>query len=134
MVSENLQSPNAIPPRTSSTGLNFGFIPAAKPVLRPVSEGDWISHGKKLHTTSSTTTIPNSLRPKMDGIAKGDGTTWSEEKEKILMGPYEYLFHQPGKDIRRQLITAFNAWLKVPEKSLTVIANVIGMLHTSSLL
>ncbi|MCJ1432769.1 geranylgeranyl pyrophosphate synthetase [Xylographa pallens] len=133
MVADNLQSPNAIPPRTSSTGLNLGFVPAAKPVLRPVSEGDWISHGKKLSTTSTAAT-PNSLRPKMDGMAKGDGTTWSEDKEKILMGPYDYLSNQPGKDVRKQLITAFNAWLKVPEKSLAIISNVVLMLHTSSLL
>ena len=134
MVSDNLQSPNAIPPRTSSTGLNLGFVPAAKPVLRPVSEGDWISHGKKSSTTSATAAIPNSLRPKMDGMAKGDGTTWSDDKEKILMGPYDYLSNQPGKDVRKQLITAFNAWLNVPEKSLAIISNVVLMLHTSSLL
>ena len=50
------------------------------------------------------------------------------------MGPYEYLFNAPGKDIRKQLIEAFNAWLKVPPESLAVITNVVGMLHTASLL
>ncbi|MCJ1398116.1 geranylgeranyl pyrophosphate synthetase [Xylographa trunciseda] len=134
MVSDNLQSPNAIPPRTSSTGLTLGFVPAAKPVLRPVSEGNWISPAKKFHTTPTTAATSNTLRPKMDGMGKGDGTTWSEDKEKILMGPYDYLAQQPGKDVRKQLIKAFNAWLKVPEKSLAIITNVVLMLHTSSLL
>lgn len=59
---------------------------------------------------------------------------WSPEKEKILVGPYEYLFAQPGKDIRTQFIAAFNEWLEVPAESLDVITKVVGMLHTASLL
>ena len=62
------------------------------------------------------------------------GRTWSAEKEKILLGPFEYMYDQPGKNIRRQLIAAFNAWLKVPEESLAIITEVVGMLHTASLL
>ena len=60
--------------------------------------------------------------------------TWSPEKETILLGPYDYLYGTPGKDIRSQLTSAFNAWLKVPNESLQVIIKVIGMLHTASLL
>jgi len=60
--------------------------------------------------------------------------TWTAEKEKILLGPFDYLFGHPGKDIRSQLIAAFNAWLKVPQQSLEIITKVIGMLHTASLL
>ena len=60
--------------------------------------------------------------------------SWSEEKEHILMGPYDYMVNHPGKDIRSQLIAAFNAWLKVPPESLDVITKVVGMLHTASLL
>lgn len=59
---------------------------------------------------------------------------WSSKKEKILLGPYDYMVQQPGKDIRRQFISAFNAWLKVPEESLTIIDKVVQMLHTASLL
>jgi geranylgeranyl diphosphate synthase type 3 len=61
-------------------------------------------------------------------------STWSADKESILCGPYEYLFAQPGKDIRTQLIAAFNEWLDVPPESLEVITKVVGMLHTASLL
>ena len=53
---------------------------------------------------------------------------------QILLGPYDYLFGHPGKDIRSQLIAAFNAWLKVPSESLAIITRVVGMLHTASLL
>jgi len=50
------------------------------------------------------------------------------------MGPYDYLFAHPGKDIRSALIKAFNSFLDVPPRSLEIITKVVGMLHTSSLL
>ena len=59
---------------------------------------------------------------------------WTQDKEKILLGPFDYMFGNPGKDIRSQLIAAFNAWLKVPDESLGIITKVVGMLHTASLL
>ena len=135
MASDSFQSPNAIPPRTSSTGLNGVYSPT-KPVLRPVSESDWIAPNKRLHTTSNPNPPSGQDQPKSMnvGTRTGDGTTWSEEKEKILLGPYDYMFDQPGKDIRSQLIAAFNTWLKVPTESLAIITKVIGMLHTASLL
>lgn len=59
---------------------------------------------------------------------------WSSEKERILLGPYEYMFGHPGKDVRSEMIAAFNVWLRVPDKSLVIISKVISMLHTASLL
>lgn len=53
---------------------------------------------------------------------------------QVLLEPYTYLESKPGKEIRSQLIDAFNVWLKVPEEKLTVIRKVVGMLHNSSLL
>ena len=133
MVAESFPSPNAIPPRTSSTGLNIGFVPAAKPVLKPVPEADWIAPSKKLHTTAMPSG-PDPPRPIRNGVLPVDGMTWSAEKEKILLGPYDYMVDHPGKDIRKKLIAAFDVWLKVPEESLVIITKVIGMLHTASLL
>lgn len=60
--------------------------------------------------------------------------TWNEEKEEAIRGPYNYLLDQPGKDIRTSLINAFNVWLQVPKDALDVIARVVAMLHTASLL
>ena len=133
MVSDAFKSPNSIPPRISSTGLGSGHINHTRPILKPVAEGSWMSHSKKPSTTASLTPPdPDSLA---ENIAKHvKGTTWSQEKERIVMGPYEYLLNSPGKDIRKQLIEAFNAWLKVPSESLGIITNVVGMLHTASLL
>lgn len=54
--------------------------------------------------------------------------------DSILLGPYNYMAQHPGKDIRRQLITAFDAWLNVPKDKLAIIINVVAMLHTASLL
>lgn len=59
---------------------------------------------------------------------------WNEEKERILSGPYEYLCKIQGKDFRATLIRAFNSILKVPDQHIQAIAEVIEMLHTSSLL
>lgn len=89
------------------------------------------SGGGQLHTNTATRHGRN--RSSVDGTKYKDGQ-WSEEKEKILMGPYDYMLQHPGKDIRRQFITAFNAWLKVPEESLAIITKVVVMLHTASLL
>jgi geranylgeranyl diphosphate synthase type 3 len=59
---------------------------------------------------------------------------WSEEKDQVLTGPFDYLNGHPGKDFRSALVKAFDAWLEVPTESLDVITKVVGMLHTASLL
>ena len=70
------------------------------------------------------------------GWAQSDGTgpTWTAEKDKIIMGPYEHLHDRPGKNIRTQLVSAFNHWLRVPTERLAIVTKVVGMLHTASLL
>ena len=67
-------------------------------------------------------------------LIRGDDVSWSAEKENILKGPFDYLESHPGKDIRTQLIGAFNTWLQVPPESLRIITGVVTMLHTASLL
>ncbi|KAH4172433.1 hypothetical protein HBI80_149440 [Parastagonospora nodorum] len=166
-------SPNAIPPRTSSTGiLNGNSIRQQRSsVLRPLSEVDWMGQSKKSKTSHSeealgqnneghipqphtmahntqggaslevSTNYPTPISPPSDptkdlseDLIYGNGATWTEEKERILLGPYDYLYGHPGKDIRSQCIAAFNLWLKVPPERLEVITRVVGMLHTASLL
>ena len=139
-MSERMRSPNAIPPRTSSTGQSFLEPTTAKPVLKPVSESDWIAQKTSPHSDSAVN--PNTEAERTRGSSKNHKinmayqgkSSWSTEKEKILQGPYEYLISQPGKGIRTQLISAFNEWLEVPPGSLAVITKVVGMLHTASLL
>ncbi|KAL4895893.1 isoprenoid synthase domain-containing protein [Aspergillus ambiguus] len=102
----HLQPPAPIPPRISSAGMGDGASRAHR-------------HARN--------------RSSVDGTKYKDGQ-WSVENERILMGPYDYLLQHPGKDIRRQLINAFDAWLQVPPDSLAVINKAVAMLHTSSLL
>lgn len=64
----------------------------------------------------------------------GGRKSWAPDKDRVIMGPFEYLNEQRGKDFRSQLIAAFNAWLDVPPASIEVITKVVGMLHTASLL
>ncbi|KAF8545486.1 isoprenoid synthase domain-containing protein [Trichophaea hybrida] len=61
-------------------------------------------------------------------------SNWTDQKEKVLLGSYDYLVSYPGKDIRKQLIAAFNVWLQVPDDVLETIGNVVVKLHTASLL
>ncbi|GAB7365561.1 hypothetical protein MBLNU230_g6633t1 [Neophaeotheca triangularis] len=86
--------------------------------------------------TSSNPSLPPTepTKPIGNDLIYAHTPTWSDSKEKILFGPYDYLYGHPGKDIRQQMISAFNQWLQVPTDSLTIITKVIGMLHTSSLL
>ena len=166
MPDPNHQSPNAIPPRRSSTGYLFqqSSENPSKPVLKPVPEASWMaptSTGNMPNGISYSPTdpaAPNGITasaystyfsrvpsPPSKGknvdfseavsiAIHANATTWDSEKEKIVLGPYDYIFDNPGKDIRKQLIAAFNAWLKVPEATLKVITKVVGMLHTASLL
>ena len=134
MASDGSKSRNAIPPRRSSIGRGGTYIHTTKPVLKAVSEGDWISKGKMPQTQSLNSSDPGPA-VSVNGIVKhAYGTTWPADNEKILLGPYDYMVDHPGKDIRKQFIAAFNAWLKVPEESLVIITKVVGMLHTASLL
>ncbi|EJF56170.1 terpenoid synthase [Dichomitus squalens] len=59
---------------------------------------------------------------------------WSERNESALLEPFTHVFSVPGKEIRSQMIDAFNLWLKVPQDKLRVISKVVSMLHTASLL
>ncbi|RDB20687.1 Geranylgeranyl pyrophosphate synthase [Hypsizygus marmoreus] len=59
---------------------------------------------------------------------------WSPQNEAALLEPFTYITSNPGKEIRGQLIDAFNRWLDVPEEKLVVITRLVNMLHSASLL
>jgi geranylgeranyl diphosphate synthase, type III len=146
MPANSFQSPNAIPPRTSSTSSPHGIAhPPSRAGLRSVPEGDWISQraarSRKASIASTSflvamqpVTPPDPSRYAHEDLNFTSKKMWSEEKEKVICGPFDYLFAVPGKDFRTQLISSFNAWLEVPQESLEIITKVVGMLHTASLL
>ncbi|KKZ68326.1 hypothetical protein EMCG_06001 [[Emmonsia] crescens] len=145
-MTESLTSPNPIPPRTSSTGVTNGTLDSTmsgningsssrNPGYKPLPEAEWVAPlGKRRASNPYKLALGHTRnRSSVDGSKYKDGT-WSPEKEKILLGPYDYMVQQPGKDIRRQFIAAFNRWLHVPEESIAIITKVVVMLHTASLL
>lgn len=66
-------------------------------------------------------------------VLPSNGSACSTQ-EKILMEPYNYILQVPGKQVREKLIHAFNFWITIPDEKLNVIADVVKMLHNSSLL
>ncbi|KAI9167721.1 Geranylgeranyl pyrophosphate synthase [Paramyrothecium foliicola] len=163
MLSNPLQTPNAIPPRTSSSGIHRGHShshsyshptspPPPRSIINPVSEANWIGQ-KQLLSSGSPTAAAAAMGSQQPVVASAQGPpppdpsryayedlnfaakkTWTDEKEKVVRGPYDYVTSHPGKDFRAQLIASFNAWLEVPSESLDIITRVVGMLHESSLL
>ncbi|KAE8380525.1 isoprenoid synthase domain-containing protein [Aspergillus bertholletiae] len=116
-------------PTTSSVGANDGasinsfMAGPSNLAAAPETNGDELR----------TNTKPTRNRSNVDGT-NDKGGQWSPDNEMIVLGPYDYMLKIPGKDIRRQLINAFNEWLRVPEESLAIITKVVAMLHTASLL
>ena len=68
------------------------------------------------------------------GTADEAAAAWTPQNEALVLGPYTYLHDRPGKNMRTQLVSAFNHWLRVPAPRLAIITQVVGMLHTASLL
>lgn len=126
-------TPTDIAPAVKFTGMTDLAVASSsitdKPNLDPMSpndcQGQAIAHESCRHLSQNQTCV--------DGTKYQYGQ-WSVEKEKVIMGPYDYLLQHPEKDVRRQLINAFNVWLRVPPDSLAIINNVVAMLHTAFLL
>nr|BAI58053.1 geranylgeranyl diphosphate synthase [Metarhizium anisopliae] len=104
---KTLQSPNVIEPRFVKRRIHSNHIAPDLPALR---------HGS----------------PSDDLVNRRPGN--SDDKEKVVRAPFEYVASHPGKDFRSQLINAFNALLQVPPSRLDIITKAVGMLHESSLL
>ncbi|KAI8896518.1 isoprenoid synthase domain-containing protein [Globomyces pollinis-pini] len=54
--------------------------------------------------------------------------------DKTVLEPFEYLSEVPGKDFRSKLISAFDQWIHVEDSKIQLIKDIVGMLHTASLL
>ncbi|KAJ4253874.1 geranylgeranyl pyrophosphate synthetase [Fusarium torreyae] len=63
------------------------------------------------------------------------GQTWSiSQYEDMILQPQKYLEMMPSKGFRNAVIDGLEVWYQVPEKSLTVIREIINLLHSSSLM
>lgn len=70
-----------------------------------------------------------------------DKTPWSrprmalvQDNERKLLEPYAYVRSLPGKNVRGQLIGAFQKWIGAPAAALDVIHRVVDELHNASLM
>ena len=54
--------------------------------------------------------------------------------DTTLLEAFEYISQVPGKDVRGQLIDAFQVWFRIPEDRVSTIKKLIGELHNASLL
>lgn len=73
----------------------------------------------------------------MESVRIQDLWRWrfaSAVRMENITRPYDYLASQPGKDIRKQLLTACNFWLDIDETALITIERSVSMLHNASLL
>ncbi|KAK4679032.1 geranylgeranyl pyrophosphate synthetase [Podospora pseudoanserina] len=156
-----LQSPAVIPPRTTSSNFAASTVPPAstKPNSKTILESSWLSgsaanpsqttpghtrhQSRKPSVTSSSSFPSNAMAqqqpPDPSRFATEDfflntKRLWTEQKDKVLTAPYDYLNGHPGKDFRSALVNAFDAFLEVPKESKETITKVVSMLHTASLL
>ena len=70
----------------------------------------------------------------MSSCATAAPTTDRHEVDDLLLEPFRYLQQVPGKNVRGQLIDAFQVWLSIPADVVVVIKRVVEYLHNASLL
>lgn len=117
------------PPRRSSKRVNYGELNGTTNNLNIINNGkDDMQH------QINPSAPPDVARFAHDDFDFRGRGTWTDDKEHIVRGPFEYSTSHPGKDFRSQIIAAFNAFLDVPPESLKAITSVVGMLHEASLL
>ncbi|KAL3280388.1 hypothetical protein HHI36_017873 [Cryptolaemus montrouzieri] len=57
-----------------------------------------------------------------------------KDQDEKLLQPVAYICQIPGKNIRAKLSRAFNYWMGIPEEKLSMIEEVVHILHNCSLL
>ncbi|KAG6000909.1 hypothetical protein E4U54_001247 [Claviceps lovelessii] len=87
-----------------------------------------------MHVEQEPPLPANAQRYEYEDLDFTSGYSWTDDKEKVVRAPFDYVASHPGKDFRSQLITSFNAFLQVPSDRLDIITGAVGMLHESSLL
>ncbi|KAI4275931.1 MAG: hypothetical protein LQ337_002846 [Flavoplaca oasis] len=125
---------------TNSSGGSRSTQSASASAISPTSQHDCAIPGSSGHAGNSSyisswpedNLLPTSVQPPIRRT--GRISAWTEEMERDIIQPYEYLASQPGKDIRKQLLAACNVWLQIDETALSTIGRCISKLHNASLL
>lgn len=88
--------------------------------------------GRQPRNRSATPTLS---RDSLSELSTAESTLTSTLlRYQILTEPFSYLASVPGKEVRSGLMEAFNLWMRVDPADLGVVKEVVGMLHTASLL
>lgn len=106
----------------------------AQPPSPQTSEDEWLSPKDVSLGLGSVISPRYPLKATLARETSQTGPARAQEQHHIVMEPFNYLYSQPGKDIRSKIIASFNAWLQVPKESLDVITDIVRDLHTASLL
>ncbi|KAI0485600.1 isoprenoid synthase domain-containing protein [Xylaria cf. heliscus] len=111
-----------------------GLLTPTPMSLQKTQQAGYTTQLPKEKSTQASAQASESATSTKDEMDVANGWTWTAQKEKIILSPYEYIASEPGKEFRTLLLNAFNTWLEVPQESLAIITKVVRMLHTSSLL
>jgi geranylgeranyl diphosphate synthase type 3 len=84
--------------------------------------------GSPSHSTSQKPSPPPTPFP----LADDDSTRHVICQDSLA--PWTYLLALPGKNVRDTLIDAFNDWLRCAPANLSLIKQIVGYLHTGSLI
>ncbi|KAG6038602.1 hypothetical protein E4U41_003998 [Claviceps citrina] len=87
-----------------------------------------------MHPDKGPSLPPDPRRYEHENLDYTSRPSWTDDKDKVIRAPFDYVASHPGKDFRSQLINSFNAFLQVPSDRLEIITGAVGMLHESSLL
>ncbi|OAA33361.1 geranylgeranyl diphosphate synthase [Moelleriella libera RCEF 2490] len=107
--------------------------PPPRDTISPVSSAIMHRHHQQ-HQPPRPSQPPEPNRYAHEDLDFTPQRSWTEDKEKVVRAPFDYVSGHAGKDFRSQLINAFNSLLQVPADRLDIITRTVGMLHESSLL
>ncbi|KHN96658.1 geranylgeranyl diphosphate synthase [Metarhizium album ARSEF 1941] len=102
--------------------------------LSPRTPSSPISSFIMHHNQQQPSQPPDPRRYEYENLNFTPKRSWTDDKEKVVRAPFDYVASHPGKDFRFQLINSFNTILQVPPHRLEIITKAVGMLHESSLL
>ncbi|KAF3192924.1 hypothetical protein TWF225_011709 [Orbilia oligospora] len=131
-----------LPRKTQSSSKN-GANASPRTNGAPTTGADSLTNGHAVendHGHSELQNIEGELTAKLK-TASGMPETRAEKGALVIeilqafrREPYDYIKSMPSKGIRNVAIDALDIWYMVPQRSLEIVKNIIGMLHTSSLI
>ncbi|KAL8670984.1 MAG: hypothetical protein Q9168_004498 [Polycauliona sp. 1 TL-2023] len=119
---------------SAKVNIRSSILARFKPLLDLLRLG-WREQAKDtahLASCSNDQRLPPCHEPTL--LPTGKYHEWTLDMEANVTRPYDHLASQPGKNIRKQLLTACNFWLQIDEKALGTIESSVSMLHNASLL